>query len=135
MSQIQSNLNKTLNDFEHGLNIVGYVPFVACISGSLRISYGKLEIIGAVAIAAIVAIRALFINNAVERDRELRRAAEILIYYSAHGFANIGRGMIEVVPLLSLVTCLPYDLLGKRMAYSTQEQHAWGQTILRSAGG
>lgn len=117
MDQIQINLNKTLNSFEGGLNVAGYVPIVSTFSGTLRIAYGKLEVIGAIVAAALIAVRALFLNNAHDRERELRDAVKVLINYSLHGYANIIRGTLEVIPLVSLVTCLPYDLSGKRFAY------------------
>jgi hypothetical protein len=124
MDKIQINLNKTLNDFEAGLNIAGYFPIVSTFSGSLRISYGKLEIIGAIAVAALIAVRALFLTNDSDRNREFRKAVEVLIDYSLHGFANIMRGTIEVAPFVSLVTCLPYDLWGHRFAYPIQNHQS-----------
>jgi len=124
MDQIQNDLNKTLNSFEHGLNIAGFFPIVSTISGSLRISYGKLEVIGAIAAAALIAVRALFLVNASDRDLEYKKAIEIFINYSLHGCANIIRGMMEVFPFVSLVTCLPYDLMGNRFAYPVIRQNS-----------
>lgn len=117
MDQMQINLNKTLNSFEGGLNIAGYIPIVSTFSGSLRINYGKLEVIGSIVAAALITVRALFLANASDRDRELKRAIDVFTHYSLHGIANIIRGILEVVPFVSLVTCLPYDLSGKRFAY------------------
>jgi hypothetical protein len=122
MDQIQINLNKVLNSFEEGLNIAGYFPIVSTFSGSLRSTYGELEIIGAVAVAALIAVRALFLINASDRNHELRKAVEVLITYSLHGLANIIRGTIEKFPFVSLVTCLPYDLSGHRFAYPIENQ-------------
>lgn len=131
MDQIQINLNKTLNTFEEGLNIAGYFPIVSTFSGSLRIGYGKLEVIGSVAAAALIAIRALFLANASDRNREFRKAVEVLIDYSLHGFANITRGIIEDFPFVSLVTCLPYDLSGNRFAYPVRlEQSRENQSLI-----
>jgi hypothetical protein len=124
MDQIQNSLNKTLNTFEQGLNIAGYVPIVSTFSGSLRMSYGKFEVIGAIVASAMIAIKALFIANDADRNRELNRAAETFMNYSLHGCANIMRGFIEALPFASLVTCLPYDLLGHRFAYPVQRQIA-----------
>ena len=117
MDQIQINLNKTLNSFEGGLNIAGYVPIVSTFSGALRANYGKLEVIGAIVAGALIAVRALFLVNASDQDRELKRAIDVFTCYALHGVANIIRGVLEVIPLVSLVTCLPYDLSGKRFAY------------------
>jgi hypothetical protein len=119
MDQIQINLNKTLNAFEKGLNIAGYIPVVSTFSGSFRASYGKLEVIAAVAAAALMAVRALFLN-AEDRNQELKKAVEVLVHYSLHGLANIMRAALEIFPFVSLVTCLPYDLLGKRFSYPVQ---------------
>ena len=117
MDQIQINLNKTLNSFEGGLNVAGYVPIVSTFSGALRINYGKLEVIGAIVAAVLITARALFLVNTSDRDRELKRALDVFTCYTLHGIANIFRGILETIPLISLVTCLPYDLYGKRFAY------------------
>lgn len=120
MDQIQINLNKTLNTFEKGLNIAGYFPIVSSFSGLLRINYGKLEIIGGIVAAALIAVSALFLADASERHREFSKAVKVFTDYSLHGFSNIIRGTIEALPFVSLVTCLPYDLLGNRFAYPIQ---------------
>jgi hypothetical protein len=125
MNQIQVNINKTLHVSERGLNILGYIPIVSTFSGALRMSYGKLEVIGAIAAAALIAVKALCITNSSDRDSELKKAVEVFIGYALHGCANIIRGMIEVVPCFSLITCLPYDLLGHRYAYPIESDYKY----------
>lgn len=129
MDQIQTDLNKTLNSFEKWLNIAGYVPIASSFSGSLRASYGQLEVIGAIAVAALIAVKALFMVSPSDRDREFKKATEILVDYSLHGVANMIRGSIEAFPFASWVTCLPYDLAGHRFAYRVSEQGATGLRI------
>lgn len=117
MNDIEDVLDNTFGHFEQGLNIAGYIPLVSSLSGGLRFEYGKLEIIGALAAAAIMCINALFNSDASEKAVLLNKAGEVVIKYSLHGVANMVRGLFEIVPFVSLVTCLPYDLMGSRFAY------------------
>ncbi len=117
MNEIESSLDFSLDKFEHGLNVAGYIPFVSSFSGGVRAIMGKIEVIGALATAAIMAIGALFNPNAAQRQAQLSKSGEIAVKYSWHGVANILRGALEIVPFLSLVTCLPYDLMGNRVSY------------------
>lgn len=119
MLEIQKNVDHTLSSFEKGLNIAGYVPIISSFSGPLRIGYGKVEVIGAVAFAAILALRAFSLTG-LEQEELLNKAVEMLSY-TLHGIANIFRGAIETIPLISLFTCLPYDLMfQQRFTYPTE---------------
>ncbi len=132
MDQIRIKLDQTLGVFESGLNVAGYVPLVSTISGALRVNYGKLEIIGAVAAAGIIAVKALFAGT--EQYNEFNHAVEILFTYASHGAANVVRGIIEIFPFVSLATCLPYDLLGHRYSYPFENaaSHTPDQSLLLS---
>ena len=125
MGSLELKLNNAMAPFEQGLNIAGYIPLVSTVSGVLRHSYGKMEIIAGVAAGALFAIVALFNPNAQARQKGLQKAVEVMMTYSLHGIANICRAWIEVVPFLSLVTCLPYDLMGKRFAYPQENPGHW----------
>jgi hypothetical protein len=124
MTGMRPCVDRTLASVEHGLNIAGYIPLfgVSTVSGMIRIAYGKLEIIGGVATSAIMGLAALFKSGERERERGLREAFETFGNYSCHGLANIARGVIEAIPFLSLITCLPYDLMGYRFTYLPNEQ-------------
>ncbi len=126
MSNVETGLNKTLSISEQWLNIAGYIPGVSSVSGALRIAGGKTEIIGAVGASAIVALAALSAADSAERRQGLRRAVTILTTYLLHGIANVFRGSIEMIPFLSLMTCLPYDLLGNRFTYPHEGNYRWG---------
>jgi hypothetical protein len=117
LNQIQNTIGKVLSTFERGLNAGGYIPILSTFSGALRIKYGQIEVIGSIVAAALTAIAALFNPSKEAREQGLNRATEILTTYACHGIANIFRGVIEAIPFLSFVTCLPYDLLGNRFAY------------------
>jgi hypothetical protein len=118
MTPIQRDLDSTLSAFERGLNVAGYVPFVSSISGPCRVVYGKVLIIGSIVAAALLALNGLSrARNAAERQQVLKDAVEIFATYAIHGVANIFRGAIESILLLSLITCLPYDLSGQRFTY------------------
>ena len=126
MSNVEVGLNKTLGVGEQWLNIAGYIPGVSSASGALRIGGGKTEVIGAIAGSAIVALAALSAPNAAEKRQGLRRAVTILTTYLLHGIANVFRGSIEMIPFLSLVTCLPYDLLKHRLTYPHEGNYRLG---------
>lgn len=117
----EKDLNNVQAIVETGLNYAGYVPLVSTLSGAMRINYGKIEVIGAVASAALIAIRAFANDSQAERAEQLNLALSVITTYSLHGIANIFRGILEMVPLLSLATCLPYDLLKHRYAYPREE--------------
>jgi len=117
----QKELNHVQRVVETGLNYAGYVPGVSTLSGALRVNYGKIEIIGAVAAAAFIAIRALVNQDAQERSAGLKKALNVMSTYSLHGVANIFRGILEMIPFLSLVTCLPYDLQKNRFTYPKED--------------
>jgi hypothetical protein len=118
-------LNDALASFEKGLNLAGYVPVLSTVSGTLRSTYGKTLIITGVAGGALLAIVALFNSNAKSRKNGLEKAVKFLMTCSLHGIANIGRSRIEMVPFLSLATCLPYDLMGTRFAYPKENPGRW----------
>ncbi len=121
MGEIEDSIDNAFGWFEHGLNIAGYIPLVSTISGGIRIGFGKLEVIGAIAVAAFTAIKALFNPDPIEKHLQLDKAAKILVKYSLHGAANVLRGTLEVFPFVSLVTCLPYDLAGNRFSYVRED--------------
>ncbi len=117
MMEIEDSLDNWLEKIEPGLNIAGYFPVISSVSGPLRMVLGQCEIIGGLAAAAFMAIAALFNPNARERQHQLNKALEIAVKYTLHGGANLFRGGIEMIPFASLVTCLPYDLLGNRFSH------------------
>ncbi len=117
MNEIEGSLDFSLDKFEHGLNVAGYIPLVSSVSGGIRAIMGKIEVIGALATAAFIAVAALFNPDAAQRHAQLSKSAEIAVKYSLNGVANIFRGALEIVPFLSLLTCLPYDLMGNRVSY------------------
>lgn len=127
LDHIQKKFDNTFAVFEEGLNIAGYVPFfgVSMVSGLIRVEYGKAQICGSIALAALVAIASLFNRNAGTRQQGLKLASTIARTYSLHGFANMGRGCIEMIRYFSLMTCLPYDMTNNRYRYPTEVPGRW----------
>ena len=130
-----THLDKTLGRFEQGLNIAGYVPLfgVGSIAGGIRAAYGKMEVVCSIGRAAITAIAALFNPDVQQKQQGLDRAVEIVKTYTVHGLGNVVRGWVEMVPYLSLVTCLPYDYLGYRFSYPQEGAPEFGVHRLRRA--
>lgn len=126
MGNVEVNLNKTIAVGEQCLNIAGYIPGVSSVSGAFRLAGGKIEIIGGIAAAVIVALAALSAPDATSKRQGLSRAVTILTTYFLHGIANAFRGSIEMIPFISLVTCLPYDLLKNRFTYLHEDNYRLG---------
>lgn len=116
MHPMQRALDQALHTFEKVLNVAGYVPFVSAISGAIRIGYGKVEVIGAIAAGALLTVKALFNRDAEQRSFDFKYAVAVAANYSIHGLANIGRGFVEALPIINL-SCLVYDLTGTRIQY------------------
>lgn len=127
LSEVQKKLDHTFTVFEQGLNIAGYIPFfgVSTVTGAVRIEYGLAQIYGSVALAALVGVGSLFNRDASAREQGLKLASKIITTYSLHGFANIGRGCVEMTRYFSLMTCLPYDMANNRYKYPTELSGRW----------
>ncbi len=129
---IDDTLSYHLEKAEKALNFVGYIPFVSTLSAGARVLLGKAEIIGAVVVAAFLALKALFNPDSAQRARQMEQAAKFLVKYASHGGANILRSSLEAMPFLSLITCLPYDLMGYRFSYHDQTRHIVNLTEQRA---
>ncbi|CUI16831.1 hypothetical protein PNK_1214 [Candidatus Protochlamydia naegleriophila] len=117
------NLNNAFETVEKCLNWMGYIPVVGTLSGCARYSFGELQFTMAIAIAAINYVGAVFAENE-ERQRNLESRTVKSLEYAVHGCLNMGRAFLEIVPFVSLVTCLPYDLRGEKwMVYADTENH------------
>lgn len=117
MHPMHAALDKGIRSLEKILNVAGYIPFVSSISGTLRVALGKVEIIGAIAAGALLGIKGIFAPTAELRSTEINYAIGVAATYSLHGFANIGRGIVEVIPLFGNISTLVYDSLGNRVQY------------------
>lgn len=115
--EIEDFADDAMTQFENAMNVAGYVPILSTISGGLRMTYGNIEVVGAIVAAAFLAIQALFTSDSSAKSDLFNQSGKVLVKYSLHGFANCIRSVFESVPFLSLVTCLPYDLMGNRFSY------------------
>ena len=110
------DLNSKLQASEELLNMAGYVPFINTVSGGIRITYGGLELISALALAIFFGLKAIFSSAPLNSER-FKLCAE----YATHGLANMGRGILESGTLLAALVLYPYDnIFKKRFAYSTE---------------
>ncbi|WP_068469449.1 hypothetical protein [Candidatus Protochlamydia phocaeensis] len=112
------SLNKNLQSIEHGLNIMGYIPIVGTFSACIRFTYGKMEMITGLAVSLISFTGSIFASD-LQRQQALESRAIKAIEYSLHGWLNMGRCFLEIIPFISLVTCLPYDLSGRKIIVYT----------------
>lgn len=113
---LQAQIDKGLHKFEKALNIPGYIPFISSVSGQVRIAYGKIEIITAIAMGAFFIAKGLLSPNAQQRDKDINYGLFVATHYSLQGMANIARGIVESIPFANLL-CIPYDLFDKRVRY------------------
>ncbi len=94
-------INRSLERAEtHLLNPVGYIPVASTITGSFRGVLAVVEIVVGLA-ALLLGVPALVWSDS-------SNPCELGMKYACHGFANLARTSIEVVPFISL-TLLAYD--------------------------
>ena len=104
-------LNQFLEDLEVKIfNILGYIPIVSSISGAFRCLLGKFEILGGLIFGTAKALVGILTSNERAKQAHFSEAG-FLFSYILHGFLNILRGLVEMIPLLGLILCLPYDRL------------------------
>ncbi len=115
----KEQLARTLAKSEEALNLIGYIPIVSALSAGVRAFGGKLQVL----IGLGFAIISLFLTFKLQRNKlrhfmNFRFSLELFL----HGISNILRAVIEAVPCLSLVTCLPYDrVFHKRFKYTFED--------------
>jgi hypothetical protein len=103
----REQIARTLAKGEEALNLLGYIPMISIVSAALRTLGGKLQAIGGLFFAAWHFFKI--------KPYQAKMGLE----YFLHGVFNIVRALIEAVPFLSLVTCLPYDrIFKKRFKYA-----------------
>ena len=114
----QEQVHKSLAKAEEVLNLVGYIPLVSLLSATVRTLGGKLQIL----LGLVFAIGCFMAGlTAPLRKKKHFQNAKWSIGHAFHGLLNIVRALIESVPFLSLITCLPYDRIFKiRMRYSLE---------------
>lgn len=104
--ELRLGLDHFMKSVEKILNLPGYVPIVSSFSGALRAEMGKVELIASLFIGAYVG----FVTGDVDQG------IAAVIIYAIHGLTNIGRGVVECIPLLGNFLCWIYDDVS-RVAY------------------
>jgi hypothetical protein len=112
------SLNRFLEDLEAKvLNILGYIPIVSTLSGAFRFFLGKLEFLGSLLFALLKVFLGVFTTQTPSKRSHFSEAG-YLLSYAIHALFNMFRGCLEMIPFLSLVTCLLYDrLFHLRLSY------------------
>lgn len=98
-NELRVGLDHFMKSVEKALNCPGYIPIVSSFSGALRATMGKIELIASMFIGAYVLLTTGDIDQAIDAT----------VTYAVHGLANIGRGVIECIPLLGNFLCWIYD--------------------------
>lgn len=111
----KEQLAKTLATTEEALNLVGYIPMVSVLSATIRSLGAKCQMIAGFSSAIFFFFCGFYRKNS--KFKHFQRC-RLSIEQALHGVFNFCRSLIEFVPFLSLVTCLPYDkFLRKRFRY------------------
>lgn len=115
-------LEKYLAQTEQVLNLVGYIPMVSILTAAVRSLGGKCQILSGIFLGVFFYIRSYFSTS---KKKIFIQNSHISFSHVIHGLLNIVRGLIEAVPCLSLLLCLPYDrLLRIRFRYSCEHATA-----------
>lgn len=116
-----NSLGERLNQFETGfLNTMGHYPVASTVTGSVRSLLGVAELVAAVAGGALLLLGFILIVPATldftlnREDPLLTRLSRLTFNCFVQGSSNLGRGLVELVPGLNLLTCL-YDKQGLRL--------------------
>ena len=99
------------------LNKLGWIPFVGCITGSLRFTIGKIMVLAGVFMAAFKALQGLFSG-----DSFYYKEAQQYAGYALHGFMNTGRATIEAIPFVNTIVLVAYDRLVGRFSYGFENE-------------
>ncbi len=106
-------IGQACESLEGVLNILGYIPIVGTLSALIRFFYGKVQVFGGLIVLLISLVASIFGRPA--KKRTWKHALELGGHFIRHGFLNYGRSLVEFIPFLPLITCLPYDRLGTKI--------------------
>lgn len=93
---------------EQMINPFDWIPYVASLSGMVRILAGAVQVA-----AAIVFTYLKIIHNLLTGKARVGLALEQGYTYSLHGFANIGRGALAIHPWWNLLLIIHDWKLGR----------------------
>lgn len=114
----------SMSELEKGLNVAGYVPGVNILSGGLRASMGKLQLIAGLAIGCLALLGSELSTDATKR-KKLDEISARAFEHAKHGLANFFRGIIESsTPFLvgGVGMYLFYDMHHYRMDYEGERK-------------
>lgn len=115
MVSITNTLNHVFEPLEKGLSIAGYgIPIVCSVSAIFRAALGSAQFKGGLILAGINFVGSVLAKDP-RRQQELEKNAIKSLEFCAHGILNIVRAIFEFFPLVGLFTCLPYDLMNRKI--------------------
>ena len=98
-------------------NKFGWIPVIGTMSGALRLTIGKIMIIVGLVMTVYQCMAACISN-----DPNGHQKAKEYAGYAAHGFMNMCRASIEMIPFVNTIVLVSYDLLIGRFSYSHENQ-------------
>jgi hypothetical protein len=116
-------------NLEKVFNVLGYIPCVSSGSGITRGLYGLIEIMKS-CVAVVFVAMADWMVPSHSRPVWYRTAKHVT--YAVHGFANVFRGFVECLPLVTNnLILIAYDLSMHRHEYPVEiaERLAAGRKV------
>ena len=106
------------NDEKEVLNPIGKIPISSSITGSTRVAKGLGQFFSYGIMSFFKALGCMF--HPIDRKALKWQAKDALVSVenSAHGVANVIRGVVEFVPLAGNLLTGLYDATGLRFSYS-----------------
>lgn len=113
-----AHIERKRAQFEHVLNVLGYIPCVSSPSGIVRGFYGLILVVTSCVAAIFVSLADRFTKNASERG--LRTMQHLS--YAVHGIENMFRGFVELLPfVVNNLALIAYDLSVDRHEYAAEK--------------
>lgn len=106
------NIENRIAQVEKCLNPIDYIPGLSALSGMTRLLAGMIQTVAGVAFAALKVFQIILTGRG-----NYVQALKQGLTYSLHGFGNIGRGYIALIPIVNCLL-LVYDKYVGRMNYN-----------------
>ena len=120
-------MHKRLRDIEVSyFNRASHITVLSTFSGIAQFALGLLELMVGLTIALKEASLGFFTTaKLVEYTKHFNEAEQALEGYVAHGLANMGRGLISIIPIIGNIATIIYDLASdNRMAYKLENDYS-----------
>ena len=97
-------VNKNFSNAEEFFNFVGSIPIVGIISGTLRVTAGKVQIVAAIISGSVLAASSIILDvlHLNYKKKEIEYLSRYCFEHALHGCLNVARGMTEAATSASI---------------------------------